>query len=146
MAEKQDGRNLSAEVPCQSSRMDHVDCFEIEKEEAPKPFNLCHCILRHLFIKLCIVKFSSVHEEAAFSRAGLLNDQSSVKSPHSGWMTRNKSINHQSTHLSSSWEPMLSKSLLCAMHLQNTKLTYLESNSYSHQFLQTRLRDYNIRL
>lgn len=35
MAEKQDGRNLSVEVPCQSSRKDHVDCFEIEKEKAP---------------------------------------------------------------------------------------------------------------
>lgn len=35
MAEKQDRRNLSVEVPCQSSRKDHVDCFEIEKEKAP---------------------------------------------------------------------------------------------------------------
>ena len=112
--------------------------------KSPQPFNWSHCILRHLFTKLCIVKFSSVHKEKLFSRAGLLNDQSSIKNPHSGWMTRNKSINHQSTHVSSSWEPILSKSLLWAMHLQNTKLTYLESNSSSHQFLQTRLREITI--
>lgn len=101
--------------------------FWDRERKSPQPFNWSHCILRHLFIKLCIVKFSSVHKETVFSKAGLLNDQSSIKNSHSGWMTQNKSINHRSTHLSSSWEPILSKSLLWPMHLQNIRSLILKA-------------------
>ena len=115
--------------------------FWDRERKSPQPFNWSHCILRHLFIKLCIVKFSSVHKETVFSKAGLLNDRSIINQEPTQWLDDSEQIYQSSKHASIIIMGTNTEQKLTLAHaLTKYALTYLESNS-SHQSLQTRLRE-----
>lgn len=65
IAEKQDERNLRLPT---SPGVRTIWTVLRKRKKPPRPFNLSQCILGHLFIKLCVFEFSSVHKEAVFRR------------------------------------------------------------------------------